>query len=184
MPHKQTEETRRLLIKIPRDNSDLMTISCPRTKEHNDGLWVSPTLWSCGHSSQHGIRNGYTCPLSIDTVVAHHSPALWLLVIQALWILDIRYQQWRWNLYCERFLWKMHCYIVTMAARDVEMENLLLLPEQWSWSITSFTKTDEQSLDDTHALWLFAQVSSSSLPSCHQNVLIFRPVHRKRIKLP
>ena len=43
-----------------------------------DGLRVSPTFWSCGHSSQHSIRNGYTCPLwlRIDTVFAHQSPAL------------------------------------------------------------------------------------------------------------
>ena len=49
--------------------------------------------------------------------------------------------------------------------------------------IASFTKTNEQSLDDTHALWLCAQVSSWSLPAYHQDVLIFRPVHGRRIKL-
>ena len=57
-----------------------------------------------------GITNGYTYPLwlSIDTVIAHHSSALWFLVIQALQILN-RYQ-WRCNLYCERFLLKIHRY--------------------------------------------------------------------------
>ena len=43
-----------------------------------------------GHSSQHtlrlhiGTRIGYTCPLwlTMDTVIAHHSPALWIWVIK------------------------------------------------------------------------------------------------------
>ena len=76
--------------------------SCTRTKEHNNGLQVSPTTW---HSSRHslgldtGTRIGYTnhgycnCinPITIGD--------------QALQILD-RCLQWRWNLYCGD--WKIH----------------------------------------------------------------------------
>ena len=63
------------------------------------------TVWSCdaavntlGSVSETG---GCTCPLwlSVDTVITHHSLALWLLLIQALQIPD-RCLQWSWHLYC------------------------------------------------------------------------------------
>ena len=83
-----------------------------------------------------------------------------------LQILD-RCLQWRWNLYCGD--WKIHLrngckgWIILFF---VWIENLLLLQNSGAKYITSFTKTNEQCLDDTHALWLWrAQVSS--LPSGH-----------------
>ena len=155
--------------------------SCTRTKEHNDGLWVSLTVWSCGHSSQHSLGSTLAVTRNMPKLWYCNcsSLTLWLLVIQAVY----RYQI---DTCSEGGIFTLRDfygrYTDPMAARTilffVGMKNLLLLPEQWSWR---YYKTNEQSLNDTHALWLCAQVSS--LPAYHQNILIFRPVHWKKIKL-
>ena len=156
-----TGKTRWLLIKILLTKSPGMTQtscwSCAWTKEHNDGLQVSPTVgpvntavnifldwyqyqkwvhmptltkhWYCNCSS---VTSPMTLgdPSPTDT---RQIPAV----------------QWRLNRLWRFFMEDIHCY--NGCKGFVEMENLLLLPEQCSWS---FTKTNEQSLDGTYAQYV------------------------------
>ena len=108
--------------------------------------------------------------LTIDTVIAHHSPALGLLVIKnptgTRQIPAVKVES--------LYLWKMHWYNGCKGLFFVGMEISCCSQNSGPEHITSFTRLmNMQFLDDMH----YDYVHKWSLPAYHQDILIFRPVH-------
>ena len=116
--------------------------SCSWTKEHNNGLQVSPTvsmvMW---HSAAiWDLYQKWVHTPTVTIVITPHSLALWCLLIQALQIVD-RYPQWSLHVYCESFMhvkicdtWLqgLHCRCEDgkslSAPKTVVLNRLYLLP--------------------------------------------------------
>ena len=166
--HAALAETRRLLIKISltkisRVDSDLVMIFCMNeespgltqtswwsfawTKEHNDGLWVSPTIWSCGHSSRHslswidiGIR---IISVHIPTLTKHWYCNCSLLTSPMILgdsgtrqIPAVKEKSLSWVT-----LWKMQCYIQWLQKALLRWKISCCSQNSGPEDITAFTKT-------------------------------------------
>ena len=118
------------------------------TKEHNDGLWVSPTIWSCGHSSRHSLS---WIDIGIR-IISVHMPTLtkhWYcncsLLTSPMILGDsgtrqipaVKEKSLSWVT-----LWKMHCYIQWLQKALLRWKISCYSQNSGPEDITAFTKTN------------------------------------------